>query len=245
MKIRFQLSAMAAVSVLALGGAASAQRGGLDVTGDWTAQAAGAVGMQSCKITLTDKDWFGAFQASSFGCSGRLFGIGKWRVEGSEVVLLGVADQPAARLRSRGGALVGTDSGGKPLTLSRAGAPPRLPGGPPWNDRPGQGQAGGWDRDCVRHGDGDRCATREEMQPPQVRLVTRANMRSGPGFDNPVAATIPKGTCVAVESCATERGDLWCRIRWEGGRGYVVQIAPDTADPRSRILIFKNGCDGA
>lgn len=235
MTIRNSVPAAVAALVLTLAASASAQRGGLDVTGQWTAQA----GMQSCTITLSDKDWFGAFQASSFGCPGRLVTVGKWRVEGSEVVLLGAGDQVAARLRSRGGALVGADAEGKPLTLSRAGSPPRLPsGGPAWSERPG----GGSDRDCVRFGDSDRCAAREEMQPPQIRLVTRANLRSGPGFGSPIVETLPKGTCAAVEACRTEQGDLWCRVQWEGGRGYVVQIAPDAAGSEGRILVFRSGC---
>lgn len=238
MTIRYLLPTAAAVTVLALAAGASAQRGGLDVTGEWSAQA----GMQSCKITLTDKDWFGAFQASSFGCPGRLMTIGKWRVEGSDVVLLGAGDQVAARLRSRGGALVGTDSGGQTLTLSRAGSPPRLPGGPGWGGRSGGGSSS-WNRDCVRYGDSDRCADREDLRPPQVRILAMANVRSAPGYDAQALTTVPKGACVSLQECRHERGDLWCRIEWEGGRGYVVQVARSVNDPSSRMLIFKNGCD--
>ena len=242
MKFGVLVSAVAAVLLLSAAGA-SAQRGGMDVVGEWTARGDG-VGMGTCKVTLTDKDWFGGWQASSFGCSGKLFGIGKWKVQGSDLVLLGIGDKEAARLRQRGGVLTGTDGDGKALTLSRGSAPPSLPSarrddGP----RPGPGREFDLDR-CVRYGDSDRCASRADMAPPQVRMLTLGNVRDRPSFQGTtVLGTAPRGTCAAVRECVTEQGTTWCRVQWEGPNGWVAQTAPDRGDPNARILLFKSGCD--
>lgn len=239
MRVRSFVALAGALAMLGAAASASAQRGGWEVAGDWTAQ--GETGMGTCKVTLTEREWFGGWQASSFGCSGRLFGLGKYRIEGSELVLLGMGDREAGRLRMRGGVLTGMDADGKPLILSRAGAPPRLPSG----GAVAAPRGGGWsgDRDCVRYGDSDRCATRREQAPPQLRLLTLANIRDRPSFDGAVVGTAPKGTCAAVRECVTERGATWCRIQWEGAGGYVVQVAPPAGERRSATLVFTAGCD--
>lgn len=243
--MRKQIIGIACVSVVlsAVSASAASQRQ-TEVVGDWRAQHKGTSGsVQSCNVSLTSTDWFGAWRASSFGCSGELFGIGKYRIDGSEVVLLGGGDQIKARLRLQGDRLVGTDSNGDEVTLTRKGAAPSLPA---QGRRAGSGWRGddsGWNRTCVHYGQTDRCATRQEMAPPQLRVVATANLRSSASLNSSVVTVLRPGTCVAVQECRQQGGDLWCKVASEGASGYLVQIASPGDSPRQKMLVFKSGCD--
>jgi hypothetical protein len=243
------LGVAAAVAVSAIAFGASAQRGG-DVSGEWRAQHTGSSGsVQTCDVTLTSQDWFGAWKASSFGCSGDLFGVDRYRIEGDEIVLIQGMSSVKARLRMRGGQLVGTDTRGRSVSLARKGSGPVVPPGRPGGggDRPGGGgwDNGGWNGggggDCVRHGDSDRCATRAEMAPPQVRVITPANLRSQASLNSSVVTTIRKGTCVAVQECRQQGSEFWCKVQTDGYSGYLIQIARSQSS-NQRVLVFKNGC---
>lgn len=54
-------------------------------------------------------------------------------------------------------------------------------------------------------------------------LVTRdiANLRSGPGADWSVIATIPPETKVNSSGCPRGWYNKWCKVRYEGKSGYV------------------------
>lgn len=247
MRIRMIIGGLAVLAVSAVG--ASAQRA--EVTGDWRAQHVGSSGnVQTCDVGLTTQDWFGAYKASSFACSGELFGVDRYRIEGGEVVLVQGMSTVKARLRMRGDRLVGTDAKGREVTLTRKGAPPTVPSrggggggnGGGWDDGP---RGGGWDDgrgQCVRHGDSDRCATAAEMSPPQVRVITRANLRSAASKDASVVTVLNKGTCAAVQECRQQGDQLWCRVQVEGATGYLLQISRSTNNPSQRVLVFKSGC---
>jgi uncharacterized protein YraI len=54
---------------------------------------------------------------------------------------------------------------------------------------------------------------------PQTAYVTsNVNLRSGPGTDAPVLATIPAGSAVRVSNCTLE----WCAVEWNGREGYSI-----------------------
>ena len=56
-----------------------------------------------------------------------------------------------------------------------------------------------------------------------------ANLRSGPGVENPVVAVVPAGASIDVGKCR----DSWCRVRAASGSGYI-----------SRALIAFGGARG-
>ncbi len=58
---------------------------------------------------------------------------------------------------------------------------------------------------------------------------TDSNLRSGPGVESPVVSVLPAGTPIDVGRCAGS----WCRVRAEGGAGYL-----------SRSLIAFGGAPG-
>ena len=187
----------------------------------------------------------------SFACSGELFGVDRYRIEGGEVVLVQGMSTVKARLRMRGDRLVGTDAKGREVTLTRKGAPPTVPSrggggggnGGGWDDGP---RGGGWDDgrgQCVRHGRLRTAAPRRrEMSPPQVRVITRANLRSAASKDASVVTVLNKGTCAAVQECRQQGDQLWCRVQVEGATGYLLQISRSTNNPSQRVLVFKSGC---
>jgi hypothetical protein len=232
MRLKSILAAGVGLTFCALAAGASAQRSGdwgADILGDWRAQHTGSGGSaQSCDISLTDKDWFGAFKASSFACSGDLFGVDRYRVEGDTVALVGAGGQAKVKLRLRGDRLTGIDSQGREVTLTRKGAPPSLPAGGGWS--------GG---DCVRHGESERCATEEEQRPPQLRLITTYNLRRQADPDASVVLPLRKGSCVAVSECRHLGYDLWCRVRSADYEGWLPQV---TRRDDGRVLVFKSGC---
>lgn len=244
MRIKSIIAAGVGLAFCALAAGAAAQRG--DVLGDWRAQHTGAGGgVQTCDIGLTAQDWFGAWKATSFACSGDLFGIDRYRIEGDAVVLIGMGSQVKARLRMRGDRLVGTDAQGRDVTLTRKGAPPSLPprGGDrgPRGEAPGGGSnTGGWNGGgCVRHGDSERCATGADMAPPQVRLVTTYNLRTQADADSSPVNPLRKGTCAAVVECRNQGPDLWCKVQAEGPAGWVPQV---TRRDGQKVLVFTGGC---
>ena len=238
MRVKSVLAAGAGLVICALAAGASAQRG--EVLGEWRAQHTGSGGnTQTCDIGLTDKDWFGAFKASSFACSGELFGIDRYRIEGDVVALIGAGNQVKAKLRMRGDRLAGTDAKGRDVTLTRKGAPPSLPSrGGGWDRDKGGGRAGG---NCVRAGDSERCATQEEQLPPQVQLTTTYTLRNQPDADSNTVFPLRKGTCVALLECRHQGYDLWCKVQAEGAAGWVPQI---TRREGQKVLVFKSGCGG-
>lgn len=237
MRVKSIVAAGVALVICGLAASASAQRG--EILGEWKTG--------SCTVTLTDKDWFGDWKASSFACQGDLFSVDRYRIQGDSLVLVGMG-APKARLRLRGDQLVGTDNSGREITLTRKGAPPSLP------SRGGGNGGGGWDRgdnrgngggrnggNCVRHGDSERCATEEEQRPPQLRLVTSYNLRAQADADASTLAPLRKGTCVAVLECRGQGHDLWCRVQAEGAAGWVPQV---TRRDGQKVLVFKSGCGG-
>jgi hypothetical protein len=69
------------------------------------------------------------------------------------------------------------------------------------------------------------------LRPGSVRpaLVTAdVNMRSGPGTNAPIIATIPGGSTVRITSCNGE----WCAVVWNGRRGFAIARNFDTGGPR-------------
>jgi tetratricopeptide (TPR) repeat protein/uncharacterized protein YraI len=83
-------------------------------------------------------------------------------------------------------------------------------------------------------------ATQAPPAPTQLRAgrartaaaIANVNLRSGPGTDSDVIATIPAGSTVRVASCS----DDWCEVTWDGRSGYAIARnlslgAPQQAGP--------------
>jgi hypothetical protein len=49
-------------------------------------------------------------------------------------------------------------------------------------------------------------------------VAASVNLRSGPGTDSEILATIPAGTSVRVGQCESE----WCAVTWNGQSGYAI-----------------------
>jgi Bacterial SH3 domain len=49
-------------------------------------------------------------------------------------------------------------------------------------------------------------------------VAAKVNLRSGPGTESEVVATIPAGSRVQVGECNGE----WCAVRWNGHEGYAI-----------------------
>ncbi|MCE3289035.1 MAG: hypothetical protein K0R83_1047 [Caulobacter sp.] len=235
MRVKSVLAAGVGLAICGLGASASAQRG--DILGEWKTG--------GCTVTLTDKDWFGDWKASSFACQGDLFSIDRYRIQGDALVLVGMGG-PKAKLRLRGDQLVGTDNSGREITLTRKGAPPSLPsrgggnGGGGWDRDNDRGKDGGWKGgNCVRAGDSERCATQEEQLPPQVQLTATYTLRNQPDAGSNTVFPLRKGTCVALLECRHQGYDLWCKVQAEGAAGWVPQIARRDGQ---KVLVFKSGC---
>jgi hypothetical protein len=58
--------------------------------------------------------------------------------------------------------------------------------------------------------------------------IANVNLRSGPGTDQEIIATIPAGSRVRVESCPGE----WCEVTWNGHSGYAIARNLSTGAPR-------------
>src|SRR5579871_848995 len=73
---------------------------------------------------------------------------------------------------------------------------------------------------------------RADAAPPSIRSVARprigagksavvtanVNLRSGPGTDSDIIATIPAGSAVRVAECSGQ----WCAVTWNGRSGYAI-----------------------
>src|SRR5262249_21641118 len=59
-------------------------------------------------------------------------------------------------------------------------------------------------------------------------VIANVNLRSGPGTDQEVIATIPAGSRVRVESCTGE----WCEVTWNGQSGYAIARNLSSGAPR-------------
>src|SRR5262245_40464153 len=51
-----------------------------------------------------------------------------------------------------------------------------------------------------------------------ARVVSKVNLRLGPGTNYGVLTSMPAGVTVDVENCAAE----WCTVRWRGRVGYAI-----------------------
>jgi len=58
--------------------------------------------------------------------------------------------------------------------------------------------------------------------------TANVNLRSGPGTDSEVIATIPGGSPVRVANCNGE----WCAVTWNGRNGYAIARNLDFGGPR-------------
>ena len=70
-----------------------------------------------------------------------------------------------------------------------------------------------------------------QLRPGSARpaLVTAdVNLRSGPGTNAPIIATIPGGSTVRITSCNGE----WCAVIWNGRSGFAIARNLDTGGPR-------------
>ncbi len=204
MKI-LRLAAGCAVAALAFATAATAQN--TDVRGKWSVQADG----RTCTIDLTGDSMFGAFRASSFGCSGDLFSVNRYNIRGSQIVLLGIGDKELAVLNARGNELTGRTTSGSSVYMRRAGAQPEVASPP----------SGGWGggnggRNCTTYGGEGRCATSFEMQTPPagsyVQTLTNLNVRRGASLSQPVIGTLGPNACVRVTDCRNTSDGVWCEV---------------------------------
>ncbi|MGU3494329.1 SH3 domain-containing protein [Xanthobacteraceae bacterium A53D] len=132
-------------------------------------------------------------------------------------------------------------SNGQQVWLRREGAPSTG-----W-----QGSAGPAPSACsVYYGQSNRCAAAHDLAVPRllpgqsvtVRVVYPANVRQSPSFSAPILTLLPLNTCVVADSCGLEAdGRGWCRIRYNGGTGYMTkQIERDGR----RTILFSNSCGG-
>jgi hypothetical protein len=98
-------------------------------------------------------------------------------------------------------------SGPPPDAQLPNGPPPvaQSPSGPPPNGQPPNGQP----------------PQAAPVHPGPVRsalVVSNVNLRSGPGTDSEIIATIPGGSTVQITSCSGE----WCAVTWNGRSGYAI-----------------------
>jgi hypothetical protein len=54
--------------------------------------------------------------------------------------------------------------------------------------------------------------------PGSAMVATKVNLRSGPGTDSEIVATIPAGSRIQVGECNGE----WCAVTWNGRSGYAI-----------------------
>jgi hypothetical protein len=59
-------------------------------------------------------------------------------------------------------------------------------------------------------------------------VSAKVNLRSGPGTDSEVLATIPAGSAVQVGKCEGE----WCAVTWNGQSGYAIARNLNLGGPR-------------
>lgn len=237
--------AIGIVCVCVTAGAALA-RGDTDVAGKWKARATGMSGsVQTCDVTLKKRQSFGQYQASSFGCSGTLFGVSKWQIDGRRVRLLDAFGKTLATLHLRDGRLTGHDAKDKRVTLYR-------PGSDAGTSIPDRRRHDGWgrpggdhrDRDCTVYADTGRCARHDDLRAPRagshIRMLAKTtNIRMFPDFDSDVVRAVKRGACFKVDECRRHNGARWCRVHRRGVSGYVVQTF--SRDDET-MLLFREGC---
>lgn len=203
-----------------------------DVRGKWSVQADG----RSCTIDLTGDSMFGAYRASSFGCSGDLFSVNRYNIRGSQIVLLGIGDKELAALNARGAELSGRTTSGSDVYMRRAGAPPVVASQP-------FGGFGG-PRNCIAYGDENRCATPFEMQTPAagsyVQTLTNLNVRRGASLNQPVIGTLQPRECLRVNECRNTSEGVWCEVERNGELGYIVKFF--TPPGRPERMTYDNRC---
>lgn len=76
-----------------------------------------------------------------------------------------------------------------------------------------------------------------------------ANLRSGPGVDNPVVTIIPDQSLIDVGSCTGS----WCRVNWDGSEGWLSRTLIASTSARRAIVpapavapdVVAPGCDPA
>lgn len=217
--------------------AAPAAAQNTDVRGKWSVQADG----RTCTIDLTGDSMFGAFRASSFGCSGDLFSVNRYNIRGSQIVLLGIGDKELAVLNARGDELTGRTTSGSSVYMRRAGAPPIVASQPfgGW----GSGANGG--RNCITYGSQNRCATSFEMQTPAagsyVQTLTNLNVRRGASLSQPVIGTLGPNACLRVNECRNTSEGVWCEVERNGELGYIVKFFKPP-NGQSELMTFANSC---
>jgi hypothetical protein len=59
-------------------------------------------------------------------------------------------------------------------------------------------------------------------------VISSVNLRSGPGTDQEIIATIPAGSRVRVDGCSGE----WCEVTWNGQSGYAIARNLSIGAPR-------------
>jgi hypothetical protein len=59
-------------------------------------------------------------------------------------------------------------------------------------------------------------------------VISSVNLRSGPGTDQEIIATIPAGSRVRVDGCTGE----WCEVTWNGQSGYAIARNLSIGAPR-------------
>jgi hypothetical protein len=59
-------------------------------------------------------------------------------------------------------------------------------------------------------------------------VISNVNLRSGPGTDQEIIATIPAGSRVRVDGCTGE----WCEVTWNGQSGYAIARNLSIGAPR-------------
>ena len=77
----------------------------------------------------------------------------------------------------------------------------------------------------------DGPATRAPVRGGRARsagATANVNLRSGPGTDSEIIATIPAGSTLRVTSCSGE----WCEVSWNGRSGYAIARNLSVGGPR-------------
>lgn len=231
-----RISTWAAALVATVGVAAtSVAAQTIDLRGKWTASTDG----RSCTIELFGDQMFGAYRASSFGCSAELFSVSRYTVSGGRVTLLGIGDKRLATLDLRGAELTGATESGASVSLRRAGAPPVATAQGPWSQP--RGAAAG----CVAHGSERRCASQRDLQAPtpgsQARTLIRLNVRAGPSLSQNALGVLPQNACVRIEECRTSAEGLWCRIDFYGQSGWITKVVPQP-NAGGSLITYTNAC---
>lgn len=210
-----------------------------DVSGKWKVEADSAFGRKICNIDLRDTEMFGAYSASSFGCSGDLFSVHKWQVRGRGVVLMDAGQNTLATLRLRDDELLGRDKSGKRVRMWRAGSRKGTSVPQARRDK-------AWGRNddrCIYNPRERSCASRRDLRAPRpgdhIGITTLSNLRARPRPDARVVGTLRADSCPVVNECRRENGVLWCKVGTFGHDGYIRQTFQRSG---RTLLLFAPGC---